>query len=572
MKRELLAFGAVTLTVVAIVTIFAAGTDSRRASTPGAEPSSASATLTPSGTAAVSPIWRLDVPKAGGPFNARISPDARMVAIESASSRFGVVIYEIEPPAPPSDLARLREIVRLDRVANPIQWLPDSSGLLAHEPDGPSSGTGTLSLVDRSGKRWSTPVIGVELNSRPHVSPDGRHAAFWANPPSALVVAIDGSAKYSLAGDSEHHFAGWDAEGNLLFHLRTANALEARALDGRVVYSISLTDSLRHLGATVPVVSHPQDMRVVSFDNFERHGPYIHTARVLFDRKIHDIPAGLEDLSTMMGDGPWRGRELVMRREADGELMAFDPRAGTTRELGAKLPHDHTIWGMSGGYLAWGRHIVELSTGRDEEWTVQPPPETITALGSGRFVLWRDGTTELLDAAAWMAAPKTWTGELPIASSQSGVPADWVRVRDDDGGFTVARPRSWSSYEGSARGAVLSSSGLLPSVLPGASDVRVEIKLDIVGARGPGDFLEGLAHHGGKVIERRTVQLSAGTTEFAIVYDNTQYPRPTTSLNWALRTPFLPDRVVWIRAWPLDSGRRAEVEAVVATLEFVAPR
>jgi hypothetical protein len=108
--------------------------------------------------------------------------------------------------------------------------------------------------------------------------------------------------------------------------------------------------------------------------------------------------------------------------------------------------------------------------------------------------------------------------------------------------------------------------------MPGASDVRVEIKLDIVGPRGPGDFLDGLAHHGGKVIERRTVQLSAGTTEFAIVYDNTQYPRPTTSLNWALRSPFLPDRVVWIRAWPLDSGRRAEVEAVVATLEFVAPR
>ncbi|HET9808750.1 MAG TPA: hypothetical protein VFQ66_03585, partial [Candidatus Limnocylindria bacterium] len=196
----------------------------------------------------------------------------------------------------------------------------------------------------------------------------------------------------------------------------------------------------------------------------------------------------------------------------------------------------------------------------------------ITALGSGRFVLWRDGTTELLDAAAWMSAPQSWTGELPISADQSSVPSGWVRVHDDDGGFTVARPHSWSSYEGSARGAVLASGGLLPTVMPGAGEVRVEIKLDIVGPRGPADFLNGLAHHGGKIIERRTVQLSAGTSEFAIVYDNTQYPRPTTSLNWALRSPFLPDRVVWIRAWPLDSGRRAEVEAVVATLEFVAPR
>jgi hypothetical protein len=100
----------------------------------------------------------------------------------------------------------------------------------------------------------------------------------------------------------------------------------------------------------------------------------------------------------------------------------------------------------------------------------------------------------------------------------------------------------------------------------------LEISLNIEGPRGPADFLGGLGHHGGGFIERRTVQLPAGTAEFAIVYDNTQYPNPTTSLNWALRSPHFPDRVVWIRAWPLDSGRRAEVEAVVATLRFVAPR
>jgi hypothetical protein len=570
MKRGPLAV--VTLTIVAIVTLFAAGTDSRRVSTPGAEPPSASATPTPSGTAAASPIWRLDVPKAGGPSNARLSPDARMVAVESTSSRFGVVIYEIQPPVPPSDLARLREIVRLDRVANPIQWLPDSSGLLAHEPDGPSSGTGTLSLVDRSGKRWSTPVTGVELNSRPHLSPDGRHAAIWANAPGSLVVALDGTAVYPIASDGTQHFAGWDTEGNLLFHLRPANVLEARTLDARVVYTVPLPEELRELGAYVPTFAQPRDMQVLSFYSGGCCQPSRHGRRTFFDRQVHEFPAGFDDLLLANGDGPWRGRELVMRRELDAELLAFDPRAGTTRALGAKLPHDHAIWGISGDYLAWGRHIVQLSTGRDLEWTVQPPPETIIALGSGRFVLWRDGTTELLDAAAWMAAPQSWTGELPIASSQSGIPSDWVRVRDDDGGFTVARPRSWSAYEGRARGAVLASDGLLPSAMPSAGEVRVEIKLDIVGQRGPADFLDGLAHHGGKIIERRTVQLAAGTTEFAILQENAQNPSPTTTLNWALRSPFLPDRVVWIRAWPLDSGRRAEVEAVVATLQFVAPR
>lgn len=567
MKRAPLALAAAALAVVAV-----ALSDSPRTSAPSTQTQAVSATPPPNASASASPIWRLDVPKTGGPFAARVSPDARLVAVENTTTRFGVVIYEIEAPTRPSDVAHLREVVRLDHVANPVQWLPDSSGLFAYEPDGPSSGTGILSLVDRSGKRWSIAVSGVDASSRPRVSPDGRHAALWANPPGVLVVALDGTATYQLAGDDEQHFAGWDSEGNLLFHLMTANAVEARALDGRVAYTVPLSEDLRHLGATIPSVPQPRDMQLLSFDTFARHAPHVHTARVFFDRKLHEIPAGLEDLRLSIGDGPWRGRELTVRREADAELMAFDPRTGVTRSLGVKLPHDQTIWGISGDYLAWGRHIVQLSTGRDQEWTVQPPPETVIALGFGRFVLWRDGTTELLDAAAWMAAPQTWTGELPMTSDQGGLPADWVRVHDDDGGFTVARPRSWSSYEGRARGAVLSSGGILPSALPPAGEVRVEIKLDIVGPRGPADFLDGLAHHGGAFIERRTVQLAAGTAEFAIVYDNTAYPKPTTSLNWALRSPFLTDRVVWIRAWPLDSGRRAEVEAVVASLEFVAPR
>ena len=569
MKREPLALAAITLTVAGIVAIVAAGTDRRQPSTSGAE--FPSVTATPAPTAAAGPVWRLDVPASGGPFNARLSPDARLVAIESASSRFGVAIHEIQPPAPPSDVAHLREIVRLDRVANPGQWLPDSSGLLVFEPDGPSALTGTLSLADTSGKRWSIATPGLDVFAA-RFSSDARFAAFWTNAGGTLVVALDGTATYPITVDENQHFAGWDTEGNLLFHLTAANVLEARRLDARVVYSVPLPDELRQLSAIATSFWHPRDMQVLSFDKSERYGPYVHAARVLFDRKIHDIPAGLEDLSPLMGDGPWRGRELVMRREVDGELMAFDPRAGTTRALGVTLPSDQTRWGMSGDYLAWGRHIVELSTGRDQEWTVEPGPESVIPLGSGRFVLWRDGTTELLDAAAWMAAPQSWSGELPRTSDQTGVAPGWVRVRDDDGGFTVARPGSWSSYEGRARGAVLASDGLLPSAMPGAGGVRVEIRLDIVGPRGPGDFLDGLAHHGGKVIERRTVQLPAGTSEFAIVYDNTQYPSPATSLNWALRSPFLPERVVWIRAWPLDSGRRAEVEAIVATLQFVAPR
>jgi hypothetical protein len=568
-KRGRLAIAAATLSIVAAAV---SGTDGPRSSAPAVATPVASATPS-TASVMVSPLWRIDLPSVGGPFTARFSPGARLVAVEAVNARTGVVIHEIQPPVPPSDVARLRELVRLDRVAGPIQWLPDSSGLLAYEPDYPSAPTGALSLVGTSGKRWSVATRGeVGPVHSARYSPDGRYVAFSVNPPRSLAVALDSGATYPLFGDQTQHFAGWDTEGNLLIHLKDENTLEARTLDGRVVYTVAIPDDLRELGASVPTFQQPRDVQVVTFYSGGCCQASRYAHRVLFDRKLHEFPAGLEPLLMEIGDGPWRGRELMMRRESDAELIAFDPRTGATRMLGAKLPDGGTRWGFSGDYLAWGRHIVQLSTGRDEEWTVQPPPESINALDSGRFVLWRDGTTELLDAATWFAAPQSWTGELPLASDQSRVPAGWVRVLDDDGGFTLARPRSWSSYEGRARGATLASSGLSPTALPSGGDVRVEIRLDIVGPRGPADFLDGLGHHGGRVIERQSVQLIAGVAEFAVVYDNTMYPKPATTLNWALRSPYLPERVVWIRAWPLDSGRRAEVEAIVATLEFVAPR
>lgn len=559
MKRGRLAIAAATVVVVAAAL---AGTDGPRASAPAADTSVASATAS-SGSQMASPIWRIDVPKLGGPFTARLSPNARLVAVEAANARTGVVIHEIQQPVPPSNVALLRELVRLDRVAGLVQWLPDSSGLLAYEPDYPSAPTGALSLVGTSGKRWSVATRG-EVGHSARFSPDGRFVALTLNPPGALVIALDGGASYPMPGDDTRHFAGWDNEGNLLFRLKDANTLEARALDARVVYTVAVPDDLREFGATVPTFQQPRDAQILTFHRGGCCKTTSYAHRVLFDRKLHEFPDGLEPLLMEIGDGPWRGREVMTRRESDAELIAFDPRVAATRVLGAKLPDAQVRWGFSGDYLAWGRNLVQLSTGRAEEWTVQPPPESIYALDSGRFVLWRDGTTELLDASAWFASPRGWNGELPLASDQRGVPADWVRVRDDDGGFTLARPRSWSSYEGAARGATLASGS--------GGDMRVEIRLDIVGPRGPADFLDGLGHHGGRVTERRSVQLTAGVAEFAVVYDNTLYPKPATTLNWALRSPYLPERVVWIRAWPLDSGRRAEVEAIVATLEFVAPR
>jgi hypothetical protein len=430
-----------------------------------------------------------------------------------------------------------------------------------------------MSLVGASRKRWSIATTGVSASCPfcgARFSPDGRQVAFWVNPSGVLVVALDGTGSRAIR-DDETGFGGWDAEGNILFHLRTANTIEAQAPDGRVAYTVVLPDDLRYLSGGVASVPQPSNMELLWFENGCCQ-PRRHVPLVLFDRTLHEIPSDFEDIPISVGDGPWRGRELIVRRRVDGELAALDPRTGVARTLGVKLPEGESIWGISGDYLAVGRRIIQLSTGREQEITVQPNPQVITALSLGRFVFWRDGTTTLLDAAAWMAAPRSWTGELQQTPDQSGIPAGWVRVRDDDGGLTIARPSSWSSYDGPARGAVLASSGLVPSTPPVAGETRIEIRLDIEGPRGPADFLEGLAHHGGSVLERKTVQLAGQPAEFAMIYENTAYPKPVTSLNWALRSPFFPERIVWIHASPLEAGRRDEVESVVATLVFIAPR
>ena len=574
MKRAPLALAAATIALAAVSVVLPDGLRSSTQTRASATlPPAERAAATPSASALVRPIWRLDVPNSRGPFVARVSPDARLVAVESGRGT-GIVVYEIQPPVAPSDVAVLKELMRLDRASGGVQWVPDSSVFLAYEPDGPSAPTGTLSLYAASSKRWSIATTGMVWRCAfcsARFSPDGRYIAFWMNPRGALVVALDGTATYPIAGGDEQ-FAGWDAEGNLLFHVMTANAFEARGLDSRIAYTVPLPEDLRGFGGSVAAASQPPDTQLLSFDRGGCCSPSYHAARLLFDRKIHEIPAGFEDLRPSIGDGPWRGRDLIIRRSVDSELVTFDPRTGALRPLGVRLSDGEAIWGISGDYVALGRRIVELSTGREIPLSATMPQEVITALGSGRFVLWRDGPMRLLDAAAWMATPQDLTDALMATPDQAGVQPGWVRVRDDDGGFIIALPTSWHAYDGMARGAVLSSEVLVLASTPSAGEMRIDIRLDIEGPRGPSDFLEGLGHHGGGIIERRTVKLAGASAEFATVYDNTMYPRPGTTLNWALRSPFFPERIVWIRAWPLESGRRAEVEAVVATLEFVAPR
>src|SRR6185312_12210960 len=110
----------------------------------------------------------------------------------------------------------------------------------------------------------------------------------WANPPGVVLVALDGSATYPIPSDETQSFAGWDTEGNLLFHVLAPNVLEARTLDARVVYAVPLTEDLRDQLAIVQSFPQPRDMQVLSFYSGGCCRPSRHAVRMFFDRKIHE--------------------------------------------------------------------------------------------------------------------------------------------------------------------------------------------------------------------------------------------------------------------------------------------
>jgi len=120
MKRAPLALAAATIALAAVSVAVPDGLRDSTQTRASASPQPVEiAAATPTPSTFVRPIWRLDIPKGGGPFAARVSPDARMVAVETGARSGGAVLYEIRPPVAPSDVAELREIVKLDGAASP---------------------------------------------------------------------------------------------------------------------------------------------------------------------------------------------------------------------------------------------------------------------------------------------------------------------------------------------------------------------------------------------------------------------------------------------------------------------
>ena len=76
-----------------------------------------------------------------------------------------------------------------------------------------------------------------------------------------------------------------------------------------------------------------------------------------------------------------------------------------------------------------------------------------------------------------------------------------------------------------------------------------------------------------KILERSETTLGGQPAKFFSVYQN--QPGPFSELEpnlyWLVSSPFLPDRVLVIRAVPAASPRRSEVEQIVSTLQFFRP-
>jgi hypothetical protein len=177
-------------------------------------------------------------------------------------------------------------------------------------------------------------------------------------------------------------------------------------------------------------------------------------------------------------------------------------------------------------------------------------------------------------------------GPSPTATAghPSGAPRpDAVRLTDDAVGVSIDMPRGWyheelrrpairfiRSYDQSLTGDAL-------TVPTGGVTTRVEVLRDM----GFAD-LEAFADRHvwiatcpscRRIIERGRLAIGGQDALFFSVWQSEPYPRSELepTLYWLVRSPFLSDRVVVVRATPAASPLRSQVEEMVATIQFYKP-
>jgi hypothetical protein len=191
-----------------------------------------------------------------------------------------------------------------------------------------------------------------------------------------------------------------------------------------------------------------------------------------------------------------------------------------------------------------------------------------------------EATSGVLAPGKQTTTPALTTGR-PTGSAAPGS----VRVVDDGGGWSIDIPSSWfnkspalpwpSREIRSFDPKDMDASGNIPP----AGEVLVRIEMQPNTERMD---LETFADRRvwtatcaacRKILERTETTLGGQPAEFFSVYQNQPagFAELEPNLYWLVRSPFLTERVLVIRAIPAASPRRSEVEHIVSTLQFFRP-
>ena len=171
------------------------------------------------------------------------------------------------------------------------------------------------------------------------------------------------------------------------------------------------------------------------------------------------------------------------------------------------------------------------------------------------------------------------TTGLPVGSPTAGS----VRVRDDAGGWSMEMPAGWFERAAPQHGhefrsydpAIPLPGNYSSEGLPPPSQVLVRMQMQHNPDRHDAAtfFKPTLTGTGHDVREHKQVTVAGQAAELWSIWRSqpAEFQRLEPTRSWYLRSPFFDDRMVVITAAPGDSPLRAEVERIVASLQFYQP-
>jgi hypothetical protein len=171
----------------------------------------------------------------------------------------------------------------------------------------------------------------------------------------------------------------------------------------------------------------------------------------------------------------------------------------------------------------------------------------------------------------------------PTVGGPSGAAAPgYVRLTDDLGGWSIDMPQGWLERPGTQHGREIRNydptiplpGNFSSSYLPPTGGVYVRLQMQQNPERlAPAAFFAPTNAPGFEVREHRALTLAGQPAEFWSTWRSqpSEFQRLEPTSWWYVRSPFFDDRMVVLTAAPGESALRAEVERIVASLQFYQP-